>query len=98
MWKLLKYRDLAIFEFMEINFTRGYFPAYSAGIFHFCTGDYLGSISQFFGSRNPGAGSKLGKYASGEQTCFFKGALDDVMSGDCCYRMRAEPESFGRRS
>ena len=66
---------------MEISFTRGYFPAYSAGIFHFCTGDYLGSISQFFGSRNPGAGGKLGKYASGEQTCFFKGALDDVMSG-----------------
>ena len=41
---------------------------------------------------------RQGKYASGEQTCFFKGTLDDVMSGDCCYRMRAEPESFGRRS
>ena len=57
---------------MEISFTRGYFPAYSAGIFHFCTGDYLGSISQFFGSRNPGAGGKLGNMLQASKLVFSK--------------------------
>ena len=57
---------------MEISFTRGYFPAYSAGIFHFCTGDYLGSISQFLGAGIPAPAASWGNMLQASKLVFSK--------------------------